>query len=462
MPPLSLGSPELERFAYAPSFALGEDRALQEYEKDIPFESVFSFVKRHLNFKHRTDLTSRALKLALPRISVDHGGDRIMQEVVQKLRRVCSPDDNTTIDIGLIDFKQRFEAWQRGPSKCRIRMMRLLRRYKPPTTPRDRPPPVVSSTVIPHHHGTFDDAAAPAAAVDEEPDLPAQDDVASSVLVELQEAAGAICKADDDPAEASRDGSADVATPVDNHIDTDHLYHPSSSLTTSPPGGDDAAPSAASPENPSSPPAAAAGKKKKRTRRSTRQRSSKKRLTTAGGGGLCAVAVSSARASDNITGQCAVCNHARVFERAADTKQPLCTACGNTFKYAGIDTPQRTLRPARKGIVLYHLKRYPGFDTFPQLHVVLNEDADIDGLANPKRHKNTQWKQGLPNQFLHKPKTMNQSVLAVKTNDPNATGNGVNAFRELMIWDKNKFTVIDTMRTSQGGPGFASFVEPLT
>ena len=130
MPQLTVESIDLKSFAHAPSFGLGDDAALEEYTRNIDFDSVFSFVQKYLNFERRACMTPRALKLALPSIAVDHGGERIMQEVVQKIRQICRDnEDDDEFDIGLVDFKMRFESWLR-PSKEKIRLQKQLKGYE--------------------------------------------------------------------------------------------------------------------------------------------------------------------------------------------------------------------------------------------------------------------------------------------------------------------------------------------
>lgn len=121
---MTLDDPSIECFVHAPVIANVQCDALDAYMNKIDFDVVFGTLKALLKCKRRADITPRALKMSLPRLSCDHGGDRRAQELVQKMRRVCTSTVINVNDCIPHEFYLEFKQWKR-----QAKMDRELRMY---------------------------------------------------------------------------------------------------------------------------------------------------------------------------------------------------------------------------------------------------------------------------------------------------------------------------------------------
>ena len=421
-------------FVDAPSFAdtLADRDRLETYAAKIDFDAVFGYLKKLAGCARRSELNARVLKMMLPRVSVDHGGDRLDQELVQKVRAASLDSD----DICLTLFGEEFRLWQNPPPEVRAQM-RAKRRFE-------------QANVA---FGVGSDRAwrkekkrarAEASTVAGEPAAPpavAPTPVVAAAVGSRDEVLGA--------ADASPDASAELLEPVDQTPATmdkpdgtappndpvDVIVVDSDAETAEAPPAESAetaeAPPAESAETAEAPPADAAATSLPRPGRRRRSRAR--------------------------TYMCTVCSANRPFDHLT-SGMLACTTCGNTFANAGLDSTPRRKLVGDRTLVLYYKRVFPGFVDPPVMEMTVTDATDLDDLSTCSRSANCKWVSNLPTAYLHQMQTLNKNVTAVYYNSPHISKNGVNSYKHMCVRHQGKMVEVSTMQKKRGGPGFHHLV----
>lgn len=407
--------PSVHLVVDAPPFADDDagQGALREYADRIDFSAAFGYLKTLAGCVRRSEVDARRLKMMLPRLSVDHGGERVNQEFVQRVRAAlrASVNAHEVLDPMLTMLRTEFLLWQNPPPAVIAAMRaerrsanmlkRMLAANSAPSKPAKKARTVVST--VP----TTPVAAIPVAfavPVPHENDRGDDDDARGCDFVPTATTDMSLATSDDQVSGETDDVVVECA-----NVATEEEAAEEQEVE------DDEAETRASEEH---------------------------------------ECVTPSRQS-----LCTVCSVSRTFVRTR-CGALACPQCNNTFSHAGLDDASRR-KSANGVLLLYYKKTFPGFLKAPVMELRVDGKTDLDNLKTCSRAANCEWIQNLPAAYLHRLQTLNKNVTAVYYKAPKICRNGVNAYKHMCILHGGRLVDLWRLQKKHGGPGFHQLVSTL-